>query len=50
MFAFLLFAIFCVIVWALWRNGNWGIAIFLVIAFLVWGLWLRYGGRADRLA
>ena len=37
MLAFLLFVIFCIIVWALFRNGNQGIALFLVIAFLVWG-------------
>jgi hypothetical protein len=37
MFAFLLFVTFCIIVWALFRNGNQGIAIFLTIAFLVWG-------------
>jgi hypothetical protein len=34
MFAFLLFVIFCVIVWALFRGGHWGIATFLIIAFL----------------
>ena len=37
MLAFLLFVIFCIIVWGLFRNGNQGIAMFLVIAFLVWG-------------
>jgi hypothetical protein len=37
MLAFLLFVIFCIIVWALFRNENQGIAIFLVITFLVWG-------------
>jgi hypothetical protein len=37
MFSFLLFAIFCVIVWALFHNGHRAISIFLVIAFLVWG-------------
>jgi hypothetical protein len=35
--AFLLVVIFCIVVWALFRNGNQGIAIFLVITFLVWG-------------
>ena len=29
MLAFLLFVIFCIIVWALFRNGNQGIALFL---------------------
>lgn len=37
MLAFLLFAIFCLIVWALFRAGHWGIAAFLIIAFLAWG-------------
>jgi hypothetical protein len=37
MFVFLLFVIFCLIVWALFRNGHRGIAIFLVIAFLAFG-------------
>jgi hypothetical protein len=37
MLAFLLFVILCIIVWALFRSGNQGIAIFLVITFLVWG-------------
>ena len=37
MLTFLLFVIFCTIVWALFRNGNQSIALFLVIAFLVWG-------------
>gem|GEM_PF-5948687 len=38
MFTFLLFVIFCIIVWALFRDGHWGIATFLIIAFLVWAL------------
>jgi hypothetical protein len=43
MFAFLLFVIFCIIVWALFRGRHWGIATFLIIAFLVWGLFTALG-------
>jgi hypothetical protein len=42
MLSFLLFLIFCVIVWALFHNGRQGVAVFLVITFLVWGFFALF--------
>ena len=36
MFAFLLFVAFCCLIYWLFKSGNNGLAIFLMLAFLVW--------------
>ena len=36
MFAFLLFAAFCCLIYWLFKIGSKGLAIFLILAFLVW--------------